>query len=127
MSAAQKGNKRPQKKKRTNLLGLASVATDLGEKQVDAEGGVLVGEMLLELGNLVLEHVGGVADTTDDAHATGVGDGGSQLGAGSDVHTSQEDGVVDLEKIGDRGADLLCKRGTTEAVSTLRCAWKASG
>lgn len=97
------------KKRKSNLLGLASAATNLGEKQVNAKGGVLVVEVLLELSNLLLEHVGGVADTTDDTHASGVGDGSSQLGAGGDVHTSQEDGVVDLEKIGDGGADFLCE------------------
>jgi hypothetical protein len=32
-----------------NVLGLAGVATDLGEQQVDTEGCVLVDEVALEL------------------------------------------------------------------------------
>jgi len=91
------------------ILGLTGIATDLGEKQVDAEGGVLVVEVLLELGNLLAEHVGGVADTADDTETASVGDGSSQLGASGHVHAGQQDGVLDLEKIGDGRADLLCK------------------
>lgn len=94
-----------------SLLGLTGAATDLGDKQVDTERSVLVGEVLLELSNLLLEHVGGVADTTDDTHTTGVGDGGGQLGAGGDVHAGKQDGVLDLEKISERGSDLLCEGG----------------
>lgn len=101
-----------------SLLGLTGAAADLGEKQVDTEGSVLVGEVLLELGNLLLEHVGGVADTTDDTETAGVGDGGSQLGTGSDVHAGKHDGVLDLEKIGDGSADLFCEGGIS--VSDLK-------
>lgn len=112
---------RPEFCWRVCLLGLTGATTDLREKQVDTERSVLVVEVLLELGDLLLEHLGGVADTTDDTHATGVGDGGSQLGTGSDVHAGKQDGVLDLEKIGDRGADLLCRKGL---VSDFVAPWR---
>lgn len=92
-----------------SLLGLTGAATDLGEKQVDTERSVLVVEVRLELLNLLLEHLGGVADTANDTQTAGVGDGGGKLGAGSDVHARKQDGVLDLEKISDGSADLLCR------------------
>lgn len=64
--------------------------------------------MGLELVDLVAKHVGSVVDTTEHTETTGIGNSSSQLGAGSDVHAGQEDGVVDLEKIGDGSTDLLC-------------------
>lgn len=92
-----------------DLLGLAGRATNLGKQQVDTEGSVLVGQVALELGDLLLEHIGGVANTTDDTQTTGVGDSSRQLGAGGHVHTSQQNWVVDLEKISDGGTDNLWK------------------
>jgi hypothetical protein len=56
---------------------------------------------------LLPEHLWGVSDTTNDTETTGVCDSGSQLGAGGHIHTSQEDWVVDLEKIGDGSAENL--------------------
>jgi len=94
------------------VLGLAGIATDLREKEIDTEGGVLVVEVLLELGNLLAKHVGGVADTTDDTETSGVGDGGGETGTGSDVHAGKEHGVLDTEELGGGSADLLCKGGT---------------
>lgn len=93
------------------VLCLASAATDLGKEQVNTKGRVLVVEVALELGDLVLEHVGGVADATDDAEAASVGDGSGQLGAGGDVHAGEDDGVLDPEHLGDGGLDLLCLGG----------------
>lgn len=90
------------------LLGLAGTATDLGEEQVDTEGSVLIVQVALQLGDLLAEHVRSVANTTDNTQTTGVGDGSRQLGASGHVHTSQQNGVVDLEQIGDRGTDNLC-------------------
>jgi hypothetical protein len=92
-----------------DVLGLAGAAADLGEEEIDTEGGVLVVEVGLELADLVAEHVGGVVDATEDTHATGVGDGGGQLRASGDVHAGEENGVVDPEELGDLGADLLCE------------------
>lgn len=94
-------------RRKADILGLAGTAADLGEEEIDAERSVLVREMRLELVDLVAKHVGGVVDATKDTHAAGVGDSRGQLGASSDVHAGKQDGVVDLEKIGDRGPDLL--------------------
>jgi hypothetical protein len=57
---------------------------------------------------LLTEHLGGIANATDDTETTGVGDSGGQLGPRSHVHACQQDGVVDLEQISDRGTDLFC-------------------
>lgn len=103
-----------------SLLGLAGAATDLGEEQVDTERSVLIVEVALELVNLIAKHLGGVADTTDDTETTGVGDGGSQLGSSGDVHAGQQDGVLDLEKIRDGRANLLCTgKGKRVSVAVL--------
>jgi hypothetical protein len=65
-------------------------------------------QVFLELGNLLSQHVWSVADAADDTQAASIGDGGGKLGAGSDVHAGEENGVVDLEQISDGGTDLLC-------------------
>lgn len=91
-----------------DVLGLAGAAADLGQQQVNAEGGVLVVEEALELGDLVAQHVGGVADAADDAETAAVSNAGGQLGPGSHVHAGEQDGVLDLEQISDGRADLLC-------------------
>lgn len=54
------------------------------------------------------QHLGGIADATDDTQTTGVGDSSGQLGTRSHVHACQQDGVVDLKQISDRGTDLFC-------------------
>ena len=110
-----------QSEKLLHLLCLAGAAANLGKKQVDAKRSVLVIKILLELGNLLFQHVRGVANTANDAHAAGVGDSRSQLGAGGDVHASQQDGVLDLEKISDGGANLLCSEAKQAVVS--ECAY----
>jgi len=89
------------------VVGLAGIAANLGKEEIDTEGSVLVDKMRLELLNLLAEHVGGVADTTEDTETTGVGDSGSKVGTGSHVHASKQDGVLDLEKIREGSADLL--------------------
>lgn len=94
-----------------NVLGLASAPADLGKKQVDAKGGLLVDEEALELGDLLAQHLRGVADASDDAEATGVGDGGGELRTGGHVHAGEQNGVLDLEQIGDGGSELLCRTG----------------
>lgn len=90
-------------------LGLAGAATDLGQQQVDTERGVLVVEITLQLGNLLAQHIGCVTNTSDDTETTSVGDRGCQFGASGHVHTRQQDGVVDLEQIGNGGTDYLCR------------------
>jgi hypothetical protein len=57
---------------------------------------------------LLAEHIRGVTNTTDNTETTSVGDSGGQLGPRGHVHACQQDGVVDLKKIGERSTDLLC-------------------
>jgi hypothetical protein len=104
-------------------LGFPGVAADLGKEEIDAEGCVLVDEVRLELTDLIPEHVGGVADAAENAHTASVGDGRCQLGAGGDVHTCQQDGVLNSEEIGDRGANsLYAKPLSAVSFVTRRCA-----
>lgn len=65
-------------------------------------------QVALEFGDLLAEHLGGVANATDNTQTTSVGDSGGQLGSRSHVHACQQDGVVDLKQISDRGTDLFC-------------------
>lgn len=90
-----------------NILGLSCITANLRQKQVNAEWRILIVEVSLQFIELLPEHLWCVSDTTDDTETTGVCDGGSQLGAGGHVHTSQEDWVVDLEKISDGSAENL--------------------
>lgn len=64
-------------------------------------------QVALQLCNLFTEHFRCVADTTNDTQATSIGDSGGQLGTSGHIHTCQQDGVVDLEQIGEGGTDLL--------------------
>ena len=63
--------------------------------------------MLLQLVDLVLEHLGRVAYTADNTKTTSVGHSGGELGAGGHVHAGQQHGVVDAEEVRRRRADLL--------------------
>ncbi len=95
------------------------------KEKVDTEGGVLVLQIALELGNLVTEHLRSVSDTSDDTETTGVGDGRGQLGPGSHVHACQQDGVVDLEQISEGSLDFLYKRASawSSSASNRRVTW----
>lgn len=97
-----------KKHRQGSLLGLAGTAANLGKEKVDTEGSVLVVQVALEFGDLLAEHLGGIANATDDTQTTGVGDSGGQLGPRSHVHAGQQDGVVDLKQISNRGTDLFC-------------------
>jgi hypothetical protein len=88
----------------------------LREEQVNTERCVLIVQKALEFGNLFLEHFWGVTNTTNDTETTSVRDSGSQLGAGSHVHTSEENWVVDLQEIRDRSAKLLWITGVVLAL-----------
>jgi hypothetical protein len=90
-----------------HLLGLACASTNLGKKQVDTKGRFLVVQVSLQLGDLLAQHVWCVADATQDTDASSICDGSSELRASSHVHTSQHDGVLDLEQISELCADLL--------------------
>lgn len=85
------------------------IAADLGKQQVNTERRILVRQMALQLLDLIPEHVGGIVDPSKDTETAGICDGSSELGASGDVHARQKDRVVDLEKIGYRRPDLLCK------------------
>jgi len=96
-------------------LGLPSTAANLGKQKVNTKRCVLVMQEALKFVNLLAEHLGGVANTTNDTETTGVSDCCGQLGPSSHVHACQQDGVVDLEQIGEGSTDFLCKT----AVSTI--------
>jgi hypothetical protein len=104
---------------RANVLCLASATANLGEKQIDTKWGVLVIEVALELVDLLLEHLGGVADAADDTKTARVGDGSGELGASGDVHAGEQDGVLDPEQVGDGRANLLCEDGPAVSIMTL--------
>ena len=89
------------------ILGLAGASADLRKEEIDTEWGVLVVQVLLQLVDLLPQHLGGVANTSNNTQSTSVGNSGSQLGASSHVHTSQQNWVVDLEQISNRGTDNL--------------------
>jgi hypothetical protein len=88
-------------------LGLTCATTNLGEQKVDAEWCILVIQVALELSNLLSQHVRCVTDTTDDTKTASIGNSSSKLGPSSHVHTSQYDGVLDLQQISELRADLL--------------------
>ena len=90
------------------LLGLSGAASNLRNQEIYAKWGFLVLQVALEFRDLLPEHVGGISHSTDDTEAAGIGDRGCEFGAGSHVHTSEEDRVVDFEEVGDRGTDLFC-------------------
>lgn len=91
----------------SNILGLSRVSANLRQKQVNTERRVLIVQKALEFGNLVLEHLRGVTNATNNTETTSVRDSGSQLGASSHVHSSEQNGVVDLQEIRDRRAELF--------------------
>jgi len=90
------------------LLGLTGTSSDLWEQEINTEWCVLVVQKRLQLGDLLAEHVWGVANSSDNTETTSVGDSSSELWAGSNIHASKEDWVVDLEEVGGDRAELLC-------------------
>jgi hypothetical protein len=91
-----------------DILGLASIAANLGKQQVDAKGGVLVGKVALELCDLLAQHVRSVSETANDTETASVGDSSGELGTGGNVHACEDDWVLDLEQIRDGSSELLC-------------------
>jgi len=89
------------------IVGATGISTDLGQEQVNTEGGFGVVQVRLEFVDLLLEHFGGVSEASNDTEAAGVSDRSSQLGASSNVHSGQEDGVLDAEELGDGSPDAL--------------------
>ena len=45
--------------------------------------------------------------TTNNPKAASVGHGGGELGGGDGAHTGEENGVVNVQEVCDRGADFL--------------------
>lgn len=93
---------------KSHLLGLTGGAANLWEKEIDTEWGILVIQVGLELSDLLAEHIWGVSNTSNNTETSGIGDSGSELWASGNIHASQNNWVVDLQKIGGGGADLLC-------------------
>jgi hypothetical protein len=91
-----------------HVLGLSRAAADLGEEQVNAERCALVVEVALQLGDLLAEHVRRITNATEHTQPSGVGHSGSELRACCYVHAGEQHGVLDLQQVGELGADLLC-------------------
>lgn len=102
-----------------NVLGLAGGTANLWEKEVDTEWSVLVVQVGLELSDLLAEHIWGVSNTSNNTETSGIGDSGSELWASGNVHTSQNNWVVDLQEISGGGADLLCGFIVSDPVSRI--------
>ena len=62
------------------------------------------------------------AYTSDDTQTTGIGNGSGEFWASCNVHTSQQDWVIDLQEIGEGGLDLL--RGSHLVDVVNRCFWR---
>jgi len=90
------------------LLGLPRTSADLGKQEIHAKGSFLVVEVALQLRDLLAKHVGSISNAAEDTDSAGVCYGGCQLRAGGHVHSSEHDGVLDLEQISELCADLLC-------------------
>jgi hypothetical protein len=107
-----------------NVLGLSRASTNLREEQIDAKWRALVVQISLELGDLLAEHVWRVANATQHTDTAGIGDSRRELRPSSHVHASKHDGVLDLQQVGELGADLLCgllaERATREPDGDVR-------
>lgn len=91
-----------------DLLGLSGAASDLRNQQIHAEWRILVLQVAFEFRDLLPEHVGCVPHSSNDTETAGVGDRCCEFGTGGNIHTSEEDRVVDFEEVGDRGTELFC-------------------
>lgn len=71
-----------------------------------------------DIGNsyLLTEHVRSVTDTSNDTDSSSVGDSSGELRPRSDVHSSQRDGVLDLEELGEFGGDSC---GMSASISSM--------
>jgi hypothetical protein len=92
-----------------DILGFSCRAADLREQEVNAKGSVLISEVGLQLSDLLSEHLRSVANSANDTQSTGVGNSGSELRTGSNVHARKQDRMRDLEEVGDRCAKLFCR------------------
>ena len=90
------------------LLGLTRTSSDLGQKEINAKRSILVCQEGLQFCDLFPEHVWCVAHSSDDTETSCIGDCGCEFGTGGNVHSSEENRVVNFEEVGDRGAKYLC-------------------
>ena len=95
------------------LLCLPGTATDLGKEEINSKRGILVFEEGLEFGDLFPQHVWGIAYSSDDTETASIGNGCGEFGTCCNVHSCEQNRVIDLEQVGYRCADLL--------YSTLDC------
>eukprot|EP00408_Alexandrium_pacificum_P047664 CAMPEP_0171258516 /NCGR_PEP_ID=MMETSP0790-20130122/54428_1 /TAXON_ID=2925 /ORGANISM="Alexandrium catenella, Strain OF101" /LENGTH=462 /DNA_ID=CAMNT_0011726713 /DNA_START=252 /DNA_END=1638 /DNA_ORIENTATION=+ len=100
------------------VISLAGALANLGQQQIDAEGGVLVLQASLQLVNVGLQHLWCVANAADDAEAPVVRHGRGELWACGNVHPCEDDRVLDAKELRDRGGDGLRQ---------ARHAWKELG
>lgn len=103
------------------LLGLSGTASNLRNQKIHAKWRILVLQEALEFRNLLSEHIGCVPHSTNDTEAAGVCDRCSEFGAGRHIHTSEKNGVIDFEKVGDRGTNLLCGVKLEKWLFNQRC------
>lgn len=104
---------------------LSSIATDLWQQEVDTEGSVLVVQILLELLDVLPEHLGRVSDTTNDAQTTCIGDCCCESWAGSNVHAGQDNWVLDAKELRKWSLDPL--RRSTAALHFSVVEWLRHG
>lgn len=60
--------------------------------------GTLVVKAVLQVCNLLTQHLRCVANTADDPEPSGIGHGGGEIWTGSDVHASEHDWVLDAKQ-----------------------------
>jgi len=99
------------------LLCLSCATADLGEQQINTEGGVLIIQVAFEFGDLLPQHIWSISDLYDpsalidlfflrssysanNTKTASIRDCGSQSWTSSHVHAGKHDWVLDLQQIG---------------------------
>lgn len=90
------------------LFGFVSVIINLGQQQINIEGGVFVDKVVFEFFDLFFKYSWGVVYVIDDIEIVSIGDCSSQFGISSDVYVSKKDRVFDVEYVGDGSMNLFC-------------------
>lgn len=68
---------------------------------------------------LLTKHVRSVSNTSNNSDSSSVGDSSSKLGACGNVHSSQRDGVLDLEELGEFGGDSYGMSASTSIITSF--------
>lgn len=84
------------------LVGLSRPCAHLGQKQIDAEGSVLIHKIVLKNLDRFSQRFGSEADASNASKPSSVGDGCSQLWPRRPSHTSKKHRVLDAEELCDR-------------------------